>query len=63
MILLTKNVLVPPEKKIVILRTKHVDFSCKQYIYIYTYIYIYIYIGYMGITEHFVPQTMDEFLI
>ena len=61
MILLTKNVLVPPEKKIVILRTKHVDFSCKQYIYIY--IYIYIYVGNMGITEHFVPQTMDEFLI
>ena len=59
MVLLTKNVLVPPEKKIVILRPRRVDSSCKQYIYIY----IYICIGNMGITEHFVPQTMDEFLI
>ena len=59
MILLTKNVLVPPEKKIVILRPRRVESSCKQYIYID----IYIYIGNMGITEHFVPQTMDEFLI
>ena len=59
MVLLTKNVLVPPEKKIVILRPRRVDSSCKQYIYTY----IYICIGNMGITEHFVPQTMDEFLI